>query len=314
MLVLGAGQAAAAAEGRGALPAQTNTASVSEVHVLQKSDANAETRLMLIAEGTPGVVDAPQEAVRPVLLNYLLLCAIAVMSFTVAVSLYIHRRGEACEQEASKWIAPVPSALGFARKPSAKPMLGALQSGEQHIIVLPLIRSASMRPNASTDFEVFSGDHVKVAHVNLFRPQCGNAGGGDAQQAVEYLALDAPDGQEEVAVLAVMPGPGGMGWLGHVYQGGNTHCACLQRVLGQPEETFELVRAGILGGKLLRIEGDASAPTLRVLSQGKLLASVAAIGGAAGECRVVCSAECDVGLVLVSLLGVERLRVHYAAT
>jgi len=192
-------------------------------------------------------------------------------------------------------------------RPGSRPRTGAatpMIAPERYVVALPSLVGLKLQPEEMLTLKITTAVGGELIEVQVWRPLI--EPDFPSNSATEYVCLTTPGGGEEVAMLAFL------GEQCQVFQGGDVLFGGLQKI--SPNE-FHLVSSSSFGsGVVLRCVGEAAARQMSVFGAGgEKLATVepsAAVFSSGSHYQVTCEPQADVGLVVVALLGIDRILVH----
>mmetsp|Transcript_24402 Transcript_24402/g.69979 ORF Transcript_24402/g.69979 Transcript_24402/m.69979 type:complete len:360 (-) Transcript_24402:59-1138(-) len=225
---------------------------------------------------------------------------------------------------------PVPRDISQANRPSlgghseqsgsgaVTPISGTrVPAGGRSILAIPTMQEITLEPFKSFRFKILDSFGKGLLDVDMMQPPP-DISDGDQWTPAEYLTLHSVETAEEMAMCALGPGTGGSDWECHVFRGDNE----LYGYIVEDRGLFPGVLSGEVKYKLvsmsnetvLTVKGSFDERRLEVL-EGETRIAVMAEGDFR-FCRpkeynkVTCFPDADVGLVVLVLLGVDRMLPH----
>jgi len=202
-----------------------------------------------------------------------------------------------------------------SRSGSTTPLTGQrVPPGDKSILAVPFTREAKVEPSSQLKLQVQNQEGKGLLHVEVTRAST-DAAEGNAWTPEEYVTLHSMDRQEELAVCALGPGRGGGPWECHIFQREDELFGIIVEdeslPLGAPggEVKFKLMSPA--RETLLVVQCRPGDRATEVFEQGKRVATLEPSDFPfcvpVEYSKVTCFSESDVGLVVLSLLGVDRL-------
>lgn len=186
--------------------------------------------------------------------------------------------------------------------------------GQHLTVLLPTLPD----PHSAVNFDVKGTTGITLFHINVIRPHEDVAEEGPQ----EYVLLFLPDQRDELAMCTITLNSRGK-WEGQVYRSESEHFGTLSEdqsgSSSSPEGKVFTLNSDHLsfqhGSNFITVRGDPKAHWMRVLQGGAVIASVepssVIFGPSAHQFyQVTCHAGADVVLVILTLLGMERLLCH----
>jgi hypothetical protein len=214
-------------------------------------------------------------------------------------------------------LAPTPQLSDLVRPSSMTLLRDAVG---RCTISVPSIRYPPLKPRASLNRMVCNAAGKGLFSITVTGPST------DIPQLEpgtpeEYVTITSFDQRVELSLWLMTAAKGG-GWECHCFREGkhlgyfSETTPAASAAAGQ-DHIFALktVRESFQSAmSILTVEGDLTKPPLRVLQEGQLSATVDPAGdgsfGASDFCQVTCEPEVDLGLIVLALIGMDRLLGH----
>lgn len=213
----------------------------------------------------------------------------------------------------SKSARPSPARSPLRSAANTPEATQTLATTQKYSLAIPSVYDAPHDHSKKTDYEIKDSMGKKLLNVEVMRPfQDDDA---DIGAPHEYVSLHSKDGEEELAMCAL--GPTGDGnWDCNVYQGETDLYGSLVTESGSMRQNnMQFALVSPKGERLLVLRGRPQDRRMEVLDHNGSTAAVIEPGklsfGRPGEFyQAECVMDADVGLIVLSLLAVDRLLSH----
>uniref|UniRef100_A0A7R9ZUH0 Uncharacterized protein n=1 Tax=Pyrodinium bahamense TaxID=73915 RepID=A0A7R9ZUH0_9DINO len=190
--------------------------------------------------------------------------------------------------------------------------------GQKLLLAVPSLLDEPIEQFKKSEHQVTDETGKKLLHVDIMRPP-EDTSGDETPVTLEYVTICSVEAREELAMCALGPAQQGGDWECHLYSGDDELLGYIieERTLFGGKAQFTLI-SHHRGDPLLWAQGDVKGRRLEVFGRGGAVTAVVGPGnfgfGQQGEYYSVSFLQdADVGLVVLVLMGVDRLLSHRGA-